>query len=257
VAEALGGSTADRHRHLFRLAYGVLALAFWLSIGGFVVLITRPDHSAPVAWSTWKPDAQGLTGAREIGLRVASGYKLANGTQLVAVQEHSPQVQGLKLEAIGVRRLNSGGQIDPYIGLFRADKTLIYAFCGLQSNCSIDGSDTARSQRALRREALELSLYAFKYLHGVDQVVSLLQPVKDSGTSAVFLRKADLKAELESPLRDTLPLASPPVVTANDPKEAAAIDALTSQATFPAHFEPLPDGDAILVLDIAEQTPTQ
>jgi signal transduction histidine kinase/putative methionine-R-sulfoxide reductase with GAF domain len=34
-----------------------------------------------------------------------------------------------------------------------------------------------------------------------------------------------------------LPLASPPVVTANDPQEAAAIDALTSQTTFPAHFE--------------------
>jgi hypothetical protein len=257
VAETLGGSTADRHRQLFRLAYGVLALAFWVSIGGFVLLITRPNHSAPVAWSPWKPDAQGLTGAREIGLRIASGYKSANGTQLVAVQEHSPQIQGLKLEAIGVRRLNSAGQIDPYIGLFRADKTLIYAFCGLQSNCSIEGSETAQSQRALRREALELSLYAFKYLNGVDQVVSLLQPVKDSGTSAVFLRKSDLKAELASPLRDTLPLASPPVVTANDPKEAAAIDALTSQATFPAHFEPLPDGDAILVLDIAAQTPTQ
>ncbi|MFZ1878934.1 MAG: hypothetical protein WAU41_02095 [Gaiellaceae bacterium] len=257
MAEALGGSKVDRHRQLFRLAYGVLALAFWVSIGGFVLLITRPNHSAAVPWSTWKPDAQGLPGAREIGLRIASGYKSANGTQLVAVQEHSPQVQGLKLEAIGVRRLNAGGQIDPYIGLFRTDKTLIYAFCGLQSNCSIEGSSTAQSQRALRREALELSLYAFKYLRGVDQVVSLLQPVKDSGTSAVFLRKSDLKAELESPLRDTLPLASPPVVTANDPKEAAAIDALTSQATFPAHFEPLPDGDAILVLDIAAQTPTQ
>jgi len=247
----------QRQKHVFRLAYGVLALAFWISLAGFVLLMVRQNHSRPVAWSSWKPDTQGLNGAREIGLRIASGYKSANGTQLVAVQEHSPQVQGLKLEAIGVRRLNSGGQIDPYIGLFRTDKTLIYAFCGLQSNCSIEGSSTAQSQRALRREALELSLYAFKYLHGVDQVVSLLQPVKDSGTSAVFLRKSDLKAELASPLRDTLPLASPPVVTANDPKEAEAIDALTSQATFPAHFEPLPDGDAILVLDIAAQTPTQ
>ena len=35
------------------------------------------------------------------------------------------------------------------------------------------------------------------------------------------------------------------------------IDALTLADTFPAHFEPLPDGDAILVLDIASQTPSQ
>ncbi len=257
MAEALTGSTGDKHRGLFRLAYGVLALAFWLSVAGFVVLLTRPNHSAPIAWSEWKPDTQGLPGAREIGLRIASGYKSANGTQVVAVQEHGAQVQGLKLEAIGVRRLNSSGQINPYIGLFRADNTLIYAFCGLQASCAIEGSSTAQSQRALRREALELSLYTFKYLHGFDQVVSLLQAEKGGGTSAVFLRKSDLKPELASPLRDTLPPASPPVVTANDSAEAAAIDALTSEATFPAHFEPLPDGDAILVLDVAAQTPTQ
>lgn len=253
----MSSNANPKHRHLFRLAYGVLALAFWVSVGGFVLLLTRPNHSAPVAWSTWKPNTQGLPGAREIALTIAPRYKLANGTQFVAVQEHSPQVQGLKLEAIGVRRLNSGGQIDPYIGLFRTDNTLIYAFCGLQSNCAIEGSDTAQSQRTLRREALELSLYAFKYLHGVDQVVSLLQPVKDSGTSAVFLRKSSLEPELQHPLRDTLPLASPPVASASNPKEAAVIDALTLQNTFPAHFEPLPDGDAILVLNIAEQTPTQ
>lgn len=256
MAEALDAKR-QRHRQLFRLAYGVLALTFWVSIGGFVLLMTRPNHSATVVWSSWRPDTQGLPGAREIGLRVSSGYRSPNGIQLAAVQEHAPQVQGLKLEAIGVRRLNSEGQIDPYIGLFHTDKTLIYAFCGLQSNCSIEGANTAQSQRVLRREALELSLYAFKYLHGVDQVVSLLEPVKGSGTSAVFLRKSDLKPELDHPLRDTLPLATPPVSTSNDPKEAAVIDALTSQATFPAHFEPLPDGDAILVLDIAAQTPTQ
>lgn len=257
MAEALADSKRQKHRQLFRLAYGVLALAFWVSVGGFVLLLTRPNHSAPVVWSRWKPDTQGLPGAREIGLRIASHYKSANGTQLVAVQEHAPQVQGLKLEAIGVRRLNSGGQIDPYIGLFPTDKTLIYAFCGLQTNCAIEGTNSAQSQRTLRREALELSLYAFKYLKGVDQVVSLLQPVKDSGTSAVFLRKSDLKPELDHPLRDTLPLAQPPVATANNPQESAVIDALTSQNTFPAHFEPLPDGDAILVLDIAAATPTQ
>jgi hypothetical protein len=92
---------------------------------------------------------------------------------------------------------------------------------------------------------------------GLTRFVSLLQPVRDSGTSAVFLRKSDLRPELQHPLHDTLPLASPPVATAGNPKEAAVIDALTLQSTFPAHFEPLPDGDAILVLDVAQQTPTQ
>jgi hypothetical protein len=247
VAEAL------TRKHQFRLAYGVLALAFWVSVAGFVLLLARPNHSKPVVWSAWKPSTQGLQGAHEIALRVAPKYKAANGAELVAVQEHGPQVQGLRLEAIGVRRLNQGGQIDPYIGLFHADKTLIYAFCGLQTNCAIQGDSTAEQQRMLRREALELSLYAFRYLHGVDQVVSLVDSTKDGGTSAVFLRKSEFQPELKHPLRDTLPLAAPPAVDGKDSKESAVIDALTLSNTFPAHFESLPDGDAILVLDVANQ----
>lgn len=247
MAEAL------RHKHQFRLAYGVLVLAFWLSVAGFVLLLARPNHSKPMVWSAWQPSTQGLAGAHEIALRIAPKYKAANGAELVAVQEHGPQVQGLRLEAIGVRKLNQSGQIDPYIGLFHADKTLIYAFCGLQANCAIQGDSTTAQQQMLRREALELSLYAFRYLHGVDQVVSLVDSTKDGGTSAVFLRKSDLVPELKHPLRDTLPLATPPAVGSKDPRESAVIDALTLPNTFPAHFESLPDGDAILVLDVANQ----
>jgi hypothetical protein len=243
-------------KHLFRLAYIALALAFWLSIAGFMILIVRPNHSKPVAWSAWKPDTQGLLGAREISLKVAAQYKGANGAQLMAVQPHGPQVQGLRLEAIGVRRLNSGGQIDPYIGMFGADNTLIYAFCGLQTNCGMQGDSTANRERSLRRAALELSLYSFKYLKGVDQVVSLVESVKSGGASAVFLRKSDFGPELKHPLVDTLPQRSSLDADAKDPREAPVIDALTMQNTFPAHFEPLPDGDAILVLDVENQVST-
>jgi hypothetical protein len=244
----------QRQKHVFRLAYGVLALAFWISIAGFVLLLVRQNHSKPVSWSAWKPNTQGLTGAREISLRIAPQYKGTNGAQLVAVQPHGAQVQGLKLEVIGVRKLNSGGQIDPYIGLYRTDNTLIYAFCGLQTNCGLQGDTTPERERVLRRAALELALYSFKYLNDVDQVVSLVQSVKTGGTSAVFLRKSDFGPELKHPLRDTLPLApQAPAADAKDPKESAVIDALTLSNTFPAHFEPLPDGDAILVLDVANQ----
>ena len=158
-------------------------------------------------------------------------------------------MQGLHLEAVGVRRLGQSGQIDPYIGLFGTDRTLIYAFCGLQTNCWIDASATVKEQ-VLRREALELSLYAFKYLKNVDQVVSLVQTVKDGGTSAVFLRKDDLRAELEHPLHETLPLQAPRIASPIAKREGKVVDALTLPNTFPAHYESLPDGDAILVLDV-------
>jgi hypothetical protein len=239
-------------RHHFRLAYGVLALAFWVSLGGFVLLLARPHHSRAVGWSAWKPAHDGLLGAHEIALELARRYRAANGGQLVAVQEHGAQVQGLRLEAIGVRRLNRGGQIDPYIGLYGASNTLIYAFCGLQQSCAMQGESTPDRERALRREALELSLYSFRYLH-VDQVVSLVEGRKDGSTSAVFLRRSQLRPELDQPIRYTLPLRAPPSAASPDPREAPVIDALTSRNTFPGHFEPLPDGDAILVLDVADE----
>ena len=238
-------------KHHFRLAYGVLALAFWISVAGFVVLLTRQHDDKRVAWSAWKPNQQGLDGAREIAQRVGPTYRSENGTQLAAVTEQLPIFQGTRVAAVGVRRLAPSGQVSPYIGLFGTNKTLIYAFCGLEANCSLQGGSTSVQQRNVRREALELSLYAFKYLKDVDQVVSLVQTVKDGGTSAIFLRKSDLTPELDHPLRDTLPLKSPPV--SSDRREGAVIDALTLQNTFPAHFEALPDGDSILVLDVAAQ----
>jgi hypothetical protein len=236
-------------KHHFRLAYGVLALAFWISVAGFVVLLTQHHHDQAVAWSKWRPKAQGLLGAREIAQEVSPTYLAPNGTQLAVVQEQLPIYQGTRVAAVGVRRLAPTGQVSPYIGLFNTDRTLIYAFCGLGTNCSLQGASSSVQQRSVRREALELSLYAFKYLKNVDQVVSLVQTVKDGGTSAIFLRKTDLKAELDHPLRATLPLKTPPLGT--DKREATVIDDLTRQNTLPAHFESLPDGDSILVLDVA------
>ncbi|HST18323.1 MAG TPA: hypothetical protein VLK36_11680 [Gaiellaceae bacterium] len=249
MAEAVEPS--DGRPRSFKLAYAALALALGIAIAGFVVLLTRGQSrtQATESWSAWQPSDSGLLGAREIGHTVSAQYKTADGQQLAAVQEHLPEVQGLHLETIGVRRLLDTGQIDPYIGLFGTDRTLIYAFCGLRANCAV--GDTSSPSQLLRREALELSLYAFKYLKGVDQVVSLVQGTSTGGPTAVFLRRSQLSSELDNPLRDTLPLSAPPREGATDEREAAVIDSLTLQNTFPAHFEPLPDGDAILVLDIS------
>jgi hypothetical protein len=248
---------AVRERHLFRLAYGALALAFWVSVAGFTYLMTRPNHSEPVPWSAWKPASNDLTGAREIAQRVAPRYKLDSGGQLVAIQEHPPVVQGLDLEAVGIRRTDSNGRLDPYIALYGGRRTLIYAFCGLGSNCAIPGATADGVDHLLRREALEVALYSFKYLDRVDQVVSLLPPTagaNDQRSNAVFLRKDQFAEVLKRPLRDLFPQTKPPIPSQVDTREKNLIDALTGQHTYPAQFEPLPDGDAILVLQRAQGT---
>ena len=56
--------------------------------------------------------------------------------------------------------------------------TIAYNLCGIGGkNCAI-GIGTPSSARLLllRREALELALYTFKYVHGVENVVAILPP---------------------------------------------------------------------------------
>ena len=167
------------------------------------------------------------------------------------MQEHPPEIQGLPLEAIAIRRQASAGAMDPYIALYGGRRTLIYAFCGLGRNCSLPGTPTTARERLLRREALELALYSFKYIDGIDAVVSLLPPNASARTTAAFLRKDELRDLLERPIRATLPRAIPPPESQYAGQEATFVANVTEPRTFPAQFEALPDGDAILVLQLA------
>jgi hypothetical protein len=240
-----------RERHHFRLAYGVLALAFWVSVAGFTYLMTRGgSDGAKEQWSAWRPAQSDLSGAREISRHVARAYRADTGRQLVAVQEHPPEIQGLALEAIAIRRQSSAGAMDPYIALYGGRRTLIYAFCGLGRNCTLPGTATTGRDRLLRREALELALYSFKYIDGIDSVVSLLPPSASARTTAVFLRKDEVRDLLDRPIRATLPRAIPPTESQYAGSEATFVENVTGPRTFPAQFEALPDGDAILVLQL-------
>jgi hypothetical protein len=241
---------AVKEKHLFRLAYGVLALAFWVSVAGFAYVMTRDDPQSAKPWSAWRPKNNDLIGAREIGQHVSRKYHADTGKQLVVVQEHPPEIQGLALEAIGIRQKAANGQIDPYVALYGGRRTLIYAFCGLGQNCSVPGLHTPSRDRLLRREALELALYSFKYLEGIDTVVSLLPPTATAGPNAVFFRKDQIEHLLQRPLNKTLKPGNPPRESRYEGREAKFVEGMTANRTFPAKFEALPDGDAILVLEL-------
>jgi hypothetical protein len=240
-----------RERHLFRLAYGVLALAFWVSVAGFTYLMTRPEHDKKIVWSAWKPARNDLSGAREIAQHLAPLYRLDDGKQLAAIQEHPPEIGGTALEAIGIRKSTTGGP-DKYAAVYGGNRTLLYAFCGVGDHCSVPGETSAARELLLRREALELALYSFRYIKGIDGVVALLPPSAGTSatapTQAVYLRKSAIGELLDRPLRSILPRSEPPAPSELDTAEANVVDLLTARRTYPAQFEPLPDGDGILVL---------
>lgn len=239
---------AKDYRHRFRLAYVALALVFWGIVAGVAIVATGGigGDEGP-AWSAWKPEEKGIDAAREIAAHVGGRYHLQSGRQLVAVQASEPEIQNVPLEAVAVRG-GSGGDVT----VISAKNSVVYVLCGLGARCAINvGKPSEARARLLRREALELALYTFKYVKGVDSVIAFLPPPPNQKPPSwsVFFRKSELKPELKQPLRATLPDARPPTAAELKPAESDTIERLTRQRWFKSEFQQAQDGGAILVLD--------
>jgi hypothetical protein len=196
-------------------------------------------------WSSWQPTDTSLDGgAAQIAEKVGAEYRHPDGKQLTLVT-------GRRLDADVALRSATGEitRID--------DPGVVYKLDGLGPNGSIlGGTPSAERLKIVRRQALELALYTFRYLPDVEQVVTLLPPpppaanqastTSDPIRNAVFYRPGDLKAQLQMPLGLTLPDTAPTADTLSG-VEAATIDLLTSSNVFKWS---LPDPhSALLVLD--------
>ena len=73
---------------------------------------------------------------------------------------------------------------------------------------------TPRTRRSrLRRQAVELSLYAFKYVDEADSVVVFLPPSSEGDSGGlIYLRRDDVRDELKLPLAETLPTRTAQIV---------------------------------------------
>jgi hypothetical protein len=127
----------------------------------------------------------------------------------------------------------------------------MFTFCGLGSHCSIAaGKATSIRGRLVRREALEVALYTFKFVPSIKSVIAFMPPAPGTTTSPlIFLRKQNLTDVLKKPLRTTLPLAIPPLPTDSDVTEASTIDQLTLPNVFNYSLQALQTGGAAFVLD--------
>lgn len=204
-------------------------------------------------WSKWKPGETSMSGApREIATHVAPEYKLDDGSQLVNVTAGPLEIQSVPLDDVLVQSQNSIRQIN--------GKAIMYTLSGLGPRGSIVGGKPSQQRhRLVRREALELALYTFRYVPGVDMVVALLPPPKPAQgetaqeaaaknpPQAIFYRPGDLKGQLQVPLGKTVP-AKAPTPDSIPPGEATVIDSLTLSNLFLADFTQTQDLRAHLVL---------
>ena len=246
------------HAGRFLIAYAALGLVLAIAVIALAVGLTR-GGGASLVWSTWKPTGSGTKEVNQIVQHVADRYRLPSGRQIVAVIPRSPKATDppLTTAAVDKQALFTHEQ---QFNTYPLDDSMLYIFCGGGTRCAIDqGTPSPERQRLLRREALELALYTFRYVHGVDSVVTFLPPnpaaKASQPTSALFFRKSQYSQQYkDTPLADTLP--GKPRGELLPAQQAALVDKLTYPALYEYQLQRSGDGSSnILILSPAALVP--
>jgi hypothetical protein len=258
------------YRRRFAIIYLGLALAAGVGLGALIVVLTDSDestHVLPPAWSSFEPNGSTNARAGAIAAHVSEGYRHASGEQLVGAIASPPvvvsnQPEGstqVLIRAVAVRPdLPVGGEIaDREIEIVDSSNSVQYVLCGYGPGCSIaKGQPSEERHLLLRREALELALYTFKYVGRVNSVVVFLPPPPggETASTVMFFRRKDLGPELARPLEETLAAKTPGVGQISQP-ETATLNRITRKRLYQYDYTQSQDGGAILLLDPVTTAP--
>lgn len=255
-------SRADRARRLayrnrFAGFYIALAIVAGAGVGALLVLVNRGSPAPAPTWSAWQPTGTTDQRAAQIAEHVSGQYRLPSGNALVAVTYQGPPVGTLDgvtpgaVRAIAVRPDTTGGRADASdITTIDAQNTVQFELCGLGKNCSISEGKTSDARgQLLRREALELALYSFRYMDGIDSALVLLPRRADGNeATAVFLTRNDVRRELGQPLDQTLTAPLAPGVGEIAPDEQSVVDRTTKSRLYDYGWLQAQDGTLVMVL---------
>jgi hypothetical protein len=244
---------------------GLLALGA-ASLAAAVVLSSSGGRAGTgrSTWSAWRPADGGLAGAQEIADFVAPYYRATPADQLAVVTAVNLNSSSNPLQ-VAVPAVGGSGGLVP----LPASSTIVYNLCGVGSrDCSIGvGMPSSSRLLLLRREGLELALYTFKYLPGIQSVVAILPPghtvqgctgicakpqeklVTKPVDIALAFDRSEMAPWLAHPLRATLPELVPPSVSqmSNAP-EAELVSIITAHGLFAEQTEQSQDGSTVMAL---------
>jgi hypothetical protein len=227
------------------LAVGVAAIALLVAVLAGGKDDTTVIVKAGPPWSEWRPTAtSGTAAATQIADHVGGTYKLPNGKQLVGVTGGALEVEDVPVTIAIQKPAAAGGQVD-----FLDDGAgVLYRMNGIGTvDSRIPGRATSERALLLRREALELALYSFRYL-GVSEAVVMFPPttsitrsptthllVRSKGPATALLfqrRQADVQAALARPLTATLSRTTPTVSGVRRSSDTPAVSALTNTKVY-------------------------
>jgi hypothetical protein len=222
------------------------------------------DEGLARNWSTWHPDtSDSFIGADEIAKHIQGTYHSVKKKPLASVTSGPIAFGQIPLTVA----IPAGDNVQPVYGT-----GVQYTLGGAgKAGLLKDSKPSKARHRLLRREALELALYSFRYLPNVTMVVTLMPPApkieqvhpKPKGkkaaakaakakgpryqAQAIFYRPGDLKPQLQVPLRFTMN-PTPPTIKSLGGEEARRVDSLTLSNLFEYVRQPGQDGRAYLVL---------
>jgi hypothetical protein len=253
VASDLAKAARPKYGIHFGVVYFVLAAVIGASIGTFIVLVGR-QSKPEVEWSAWAPSGSPDERVEGITSHVSRKYRLPSGNQLVGVLAQPPSLirdgQQFPIRGYGFATPSpTTGR--PNVAYKPAEASVEYILCGVTTtDCSIPERPTPASMRLLRREALELALYTFRYVDGVKSVFALLPPAKpgDEASAGLYFTKSSLEEELKHPLRRTLPQQQPLTPEGLSAIEQTVVDRLTTPNFYRFQYQQVPDGSYVLVL---------
>lgn len=230
----------------FVLAYLLMIGVFAGVIGLFAFLVSRSDSAA--RWSAFQPSGRdAFDKAQNLANYVAPRY-VEQGIPVATVQAQPLIYQNTVLDGIAFERATSRDSIGGGVNQFEpAGSTIMYVFCGPGDACGPSQTASAATEALLRRESVELALYTFKYTHGINSIVALLPPTKNT-KPAIFLTRRAFRGLLSKPLSQTLPTRRFITGGSLTGEEQSKIQKLTANSVFASTFEALPNQRALLLL---------
>ena len=272
------------HAGKFRAALLLLLGCAVAAIGVAVVVLSQGRRGTnSVQWSSWSPSDNGTLGAREIADFVAPFYRISAVNQLAVItvvnlESSSAAAAAQQAAANGTTPSATGSGLQVAVKpsptssavSLLTGNTIAYNLCGIGGkSCAIGvGKPSTARLLLLRREALELALYTFKYIHGIQNVVAILPPGKSTQTSAlshklptstsrahpldmaVLFVRQEVQPLLGQPLSAILPEPTPPTVTEMPhAPEAGLVDQITARGLFSEQLQQAQDGSSLIVLN--------
>ena len=132
---------------------------------------------------------------------------------------------------------------------------VLFTLCGLGKYCSIkEGKPSFARHLVLRREALELALYTFRYIKNIDEIVVLMPPPPGQKPSELmYYRRGEVGASLHRPLAATLP-GGPPAINRLNSVQQDFLNRLTGENLY--NFSAVQGQDAKVYLVLQQIVPT-